>query len=789
MFSLVDKDILQKEKVDNVSYFDMVTNDEIMEAIEKATFENGKEDLTQDEIDELEDLFEKKMFSSGYRNEASIKEYYKLEEARKKYAKDMLVKAIAEKDAAAKDDTEKYFPTSKIQSKYDALHKDSYFAIVVKYGTVLEVNNALEQLGIKLIAKDVSVTDSYPKWVWIADDSELTAAETIQAMIDLYNTQNSHKVANYPTEQLSLIEGVHYTIEEDKYIFNTTVQEDDEDTLNKLHYTQAELSAINSGVLTQVKTNMISYDSETSVVDSKQKWFTNTVKALDSGSIQYLAMKFATVTAPTLESVKAEIIEELKKEVLTTEFINEQMYKMRSNYEIAIYDQEVNDYYISQSETFKLDFKASKKTSKTAIAEIDGVVYTADQIFEIMNDRYGMNFISNQINYERLLSNTELNKVYDYINKQGSEAKKVLDKKEWDLLTTRVQNMKKEFAAGQYAGMGWANYIKYVYQVESEHELKLFLLYEDLGNDYIEKMYSLKDVENTSPIWDIYVKNMEKMLEDYYNVSGYHLLISVNDEKGTPTDPSKWTEHQKDLAEELDAQVKYYLQNSPGKYSENFEKIVSEFAKAPRLLVKPGMDPMPVIEDVKYTLDNIEISKFKSAGLSVKYEDLGTFENGKMVEAFSVAMREIWNAANFTDGVDETTVIYGVDLSLGENIVSEFGYHVYVNVKAFDIDKWEDANKDKHILPTLEQIQKYINDKADETLTSGMKAAITKYFTPIVTELTGDKITSIELLTAQKSFEINFAIAGFSREDYNRFLDINIEKLFEELVYTAHIPS
>ena len=173
----------------------------------------------------------------------------------------------------------------------------------------------------------------------------------------------------------------------------------------------------------QVKTNLISYNPEDSVVDAKQKWFTNTVKSLDSGKVQYLAMKFATITASPLETVKDEIIEALKEEVLKLEFINEQMYSLRSNYEIEIYDKEVKDYYTSQAETFKIDFKATKKTSKDKIAKIDGVEYTADQIFEIMNNKYGMNFISNQINYERLLNDSELNTVYDYTNN------KVLDRK------------------------------------------------------------------------------------------------------------------------------------------------------------------------------------------------------------------------------------------------------------------------------------------------------------------------------------------------------------------------
>ena len=195
------------------------------------------------------------MFSSGYRTKEAIEGYQKLEIARKKYAKDMLEKEIIEKDAAAKEDKEKFFPETKINSKYNSLHKDSYFAIIVKYNTAKEVSDALAQLGIKIVPKEVNVSDSYSKWVWTADEVELTVAEITQTMIDLYNTQNSYKVTDFPLESLSLVEGKQYTIKDGKYKFNTSISETDED-LNKLNYTQAELLAINKGVLTQVKTNL-----------------------------------------------------------------------------------------------------------------------------------------------------------------------------------------------------------------------------------------------------------------------------------------------------------------------------------------------------------------------------------------------------------------------------------------------------------------------------------------------------------------------------------------------------
>lgn len=787
LFSLIDEDLLNKEKVNNVSYLDMVTETEVFEAIEEATFENGKEDLTEDEIRDLEDLFEERMFSSGYRTQDEIKNYYKLEVAREKYAREMLEKEILEKDAEAEKDSEKYFPENKILGKYNSLYSDSYFAIIVKYNTAREVNDALAQLGVKIIPQDVNVAGSYSKWVWIENELELTVSDTIQTMIDLYNSQNSYRVSGYPDEFLSLVEGVQYTINDGKYQFNKIVSEDNE-ALNELNYTQGELIAINKGVLTEIKTTLNAYNPMDSKVDSSQKWFTNTIKSLDSGNLQYLAMKISTVDKSPLEDVRDEIIELLKEEVLTVDYISKQMVKLRSNYEIVIYDKDIEDYYLSQAENADVEFKTSKKTSKNVIAEIDGVEYTTDQVFEIMNDRYGMNFISNQINYERLLSNKELNTVYDYTGRASFDKNKVLDKTAWESLDNDIIKLKQEFESGQYAAMGWENYIKYIYQVQNEHELKLYLLYEDLGQKFIDEIYGVKDISEDSEIWDLYLYNMQQRVDEYYNVTGYHLLISVNDSNGKPINPIEWTEYQKILAEELDQQVKVYLENTTGKHSDKFAKIALEFAKSPRFVAKTGFVTQPDITNLDYNLDNIEISKFKSAGLTVKYEDLGSFENGKMVEAFSNAMLDIWNSATFTDGIDESTVIYGVDVSLGEYIISEFGYHVYVNTKSTDIPKWMDINRNKHILPTFDQIQMYLVDKENETLSKEVLAAIEKYFNPLLKELTSETIIAVELIKEQKSLNIDFKIDAFTIEDFNRFLDINLKQLEEQLTYKTSLP-
>ena len=69
---------VNKQILTNLGYFDKVTEEAIAEEIEKATFEDGKEGLTAEEIAEKEEEFEETMFSSyGLKTLDEIKNKYK----------------------------------------------------------------------------------------------------------------------------------------------------------------------------------------------------------------------------------------------------------------------------------------------------------------------------------------------------------------------------------------------------------------------------------------------------------------------------------------------------------------------------------------------------------------------------------------------------------------------------------------------------------------------------------------------------------------------------------------
>jgi len=234
------------------------------------------------------------------------------------------------------------------------------------------------------------------------------------------------------------------------------------------------------------------------------------------------------------------------------------------------------------------------------------------------------------------------------------------------------------------------------------------------------------------------------------------------------------------MAEEFYRAIMNYLKTESGTYVEKLQALELAFAKAPVFVAtKPqttaGQD---VIDGINYTFKDIEIAKYKSAGLTILYQDLGTFVNGTMVAEFSDAVRTLWK----TDPTSKTPTVYGLNPDGQKNwsyLVTEFGYHVYVNLESYPLSGWE---VDKYI-PTLEQIQLYLEDPSTDGLTVAQKTAITTYFTPIKTELTGTNNVSAQSYRQMMTANISFQMATFTNADFLRQMALKLATYEDQLKY------
>jgi hypothetical protein len=800
LLEILDREILENGEK---NYLAQVTDAEIQEELEKEMYKDLDLDkATAEEKAEAEAKFYDARYIQGLRTEAAIKKYYHLELAKKAYAADFLEKEIEEKDAEAEDDTEKYFTKSAIETKYNSLYKDTYFALIIEYPTRKEAYSALEQLGYKIKDQEkdengVLIPDSYTKWVKIPNEEqaeeELTREETIKAFIDLYNTLNSYKVTDYPTETLTLKEGVQYTIDADgHYVFHQEVIKDEDgeisdDPKNALLYTEDELKAIGTAVLSDVM-NFKAYDSETSVVDKDQRWFKNYFMSLDSGKKFVSFIKIKTISKPTLEEVQDKVIEKLKKDTLTSSYVTKAMYHLRATKDLVLYDKEIETYYKSQANTHKAEFETSKARSKDLIAKFGDIEYSVEDFYHKLNNDYGMNVAINEINFQRVLNNPEINKIYDVKNER------VLDKKAWAKIKTKFADEKAQYA-NYSAYMSWSDYMKYRFQANNEDEVKIRLLYEQLSAEATKPYTDFSLISETDPIWtEYYMKNMENVKDKYYKVSGYHLLIYIVDEENSTADneklvdPKDWTPKQIELAEELYAQVQAYLV-AKGDYKAQFDKITQAFTDAPLFQAHLPQDaasqPVFTINDMEYDLDGmIDVSKFKTAGLKVKYENLNVFEyklpgqSGGMVEAFNEGVKKVWDLN--PDSTEDQ--IFGVTVAIGEHLVTEFGYHVYVNTKTYPLATYK-VDDVEYTFPTFELATKYLNG---DTIKDSDQKTVAEFWLKGLKE-DATKNNSHILTTKQKGLTFDFKEADFSNADYQKFLGIVLKDGQDALIYKAHL--
>jgi hypothetical protein len=807
----IDRDILSGVFGDE-NYWSMVTEDEIDEALEEAIFPNGKEGLTEEEIEKAETTYYENMYTSyGLREDTDVRDYHRLILAKKKYAEKRLEKAIQDADEAAQrdDDLEPYFTEDDYETYYKANYEKKYgfWTIIVPFATRDEAINALKQLGYEIQTKDPDNSNDFDKWVKTVDGEKvaLTPVEVVTAFIDMYNTVNSHKVEGYPDNRLTLVSGKQYSIGETdgkvKIIFNTTKSEEDE-SLNELYYSYDEISAFQAELQRYLSTTMKAYNPDTETVEKNQNWFTVSPRAYNNNTLYCFVLKISEEAAPKLDDVRDEIYEALFKEELTDKYIAKEMILLRARKGLVILDPELEKSYIDLAKSYDETIKKTKEKSETVVAKIGTTEYTADQLFQLMDKYYGITFAISEINHQRLLNNLDFNKIFDHYLTDTKTSKRILDPEKWKGVKERAIREKQMFISGAYAQYGygpqygWKKFINDLYGVENDEELLYYFLYNQVMVDYSNSLGDVTELDEDSELWQKIEAQMQEMANDYFKVTGIHLLIKVEDENGNTVDPEEWTDLQKEYAKELYQQVWDYYANQTGTSQEKFEQIAEAFKNSLRFVAKleQNVAAQPQVDELSYLFQNIEVAKFKTAGLSVKYENLGEFTNGKMVKPFEEAVRSIW-AANPSS---QTHIPYGATPDEeGEwtYLVTEFGYHCYVNTSTIDIAKWDEENG--YVIPTLQMVKTYLKDSSSKYLlddegndtdvefTAEMKTAITTYFNPLKTELTGNDNTSLQLYEQMKAEASGIALvnANYSKEEFVKFLELRIKSVDSKLQY------
>lgn len=771
---LIDRQILAN--VNGKNYLAAVTEEDIAEFYKEhktlkkfAEIEKTPEDK-KDKFIQM--IYDEIYFETGLKTKEEIDEFVRLELARKLYVKDIIIE-----ESKTEED---YFKDSDYSTQLKNNYKSDVAAIIISYGSQYELETALKQLGVKQ-SKDKS------KWVKTGDDDtevELTLDEIKRVFIDLYNSANTHRVPTYPNSQLVLQEGVHYSIVDGAITFN----HDNFNHQSELVYTQEDLDKLKIGTL--VYDDLIQISEE-----PKEKAFTVKYEKQYDGKY-YLVLKIEngpkkelTTIVKDNVTIKDEITKKFIEQKLTstnkdniTKF-DEEITKLRRERNLIIYDPLISLYYKYSDK----EFKETKKSNSRVVAVGDGFEITADELFKELTVLYGPGFVTDKLLLNYLL-NSEFNNFYDI--KTNKFLTKEAKTKYNDAFAIRKLQIKQEYSQlSPYFTM--EEFLLMSYGVRTLEETKYQLFYNDIIEDY------RKDFADVEKNWDIYDNLMKANLEKFFEVQGMHLLIQIADEEtGKPIDPKEWTEYQVNLAKELTTLIKQTLKKEvtgSKTYSSIMTKIVDDFNNAPRLVAgydvdskeaKPLYDENVIYQEVDY-----KYSKFKSAGLTLLYQDLGTIKPGAMVQPFEDAVRYMWKT-NEAAGQHNDNKARLYDNPENEYIETEFGFHLLV---ATNTIAYKYANLKDKTLPTKQDVLNYFDTAKRKELSEDVRKAIEANVMPLYVERKGEvnnetgqmrpNLTDIHLLDQLKDLAQKTSLPQQTKDNLVYFIEAKKRVTNESLVF------
>ncbi len=723
--------------IEEVSYYDLVTEEEIDKAIENDKYPNGKDNYTSEEIQELEQDFANQFYKYGYRTTEDIRKYYRIELAEEKIAKD-----YQELYRSGVD-----FGNGDYQSYWKNNMFDNYYMIIVPFETELSFKNTLKELNIKVDDSD----ENNKKFVKNDTGEALTDNEIIDFYIKLYNNSNIFKESVDKSYQLT--EGKEYSIENGNYKFNL-------DKESVLYYPSSVIKTMNSRLRTALST-LSSYNSEST---ENSNWYTTLTEEISS--------TFYTILLVGKEEKKSyeDSKEEIRQILLDNEFITGEdeitytetvMNQLRLKFELVIYDKFIQDKYINEYYPGDSFYDGNVKYDGVILSFMDELL-TTDELFDLMDYRFGPFALSELINYYNELYDKDINQVYD-LTVVGSEKDRIINNSAWQNVLLEVESEKEMFESGGYGVLGylpsygWENFLMEIYQVRTDKELAYYYLWENLKTDYLEDKYSLSNYDEASLYWQKFKDVMQELADEYISATGFEFALSYLDENGNYADPSTWSSEQKALIEEFYGLLVEYFIQGKNAYKDFAELIDLKYDEAPYLIGDNTSGEL---------FYNMDLAKYKTAGIALVYDNLGTFGADDVNSALLEAAKELW----VKDPTSEEVEVYGKNDGGYKYIVSDVAYHVYVKVSNNDMDRFEERN-----IPTLEEIKLYLKDSDTEDLTDEQKGMIEDYYTPVFNSLAWGSYNYARLCyKKQGNCEVNVKSNNYVYDEYQKYLSIVI---------------
>ena len=409
---------------------------------------------------------------------------------------------FANEDAMIKDDAAPSITTT-YASTYEKDLVDQYWAIYVKFSTIDERDNALEQIGVKIVDYiwvDAEAYKTKYDELMAAEDAvestaikeatevaKLDADHVLEAMIKLYNNYNSKytlKEGSHEIERTDVIDAngvallnqlitdLQNGLDSEKGLtkdgsdfdyekYNEGGSDENLDTYNflsKFHFTYSELSNVSSAFQTlfssTLKQGLAAYLYTQTTEDETDDFDLNRIYGPSSSANSTLvALKLGYSYKLGHGKAWSDIEDHNEQRQLAIGYIADgaeanystakttaAFNELRKEKGLIIYDQTYEDNYISSVDTA---FEATKKKSKTIVAKVGDFELSADILFEKLAHDHGLVNVMTLYEQDYFIHSewSRLNQVYD--SNKGKWLEKADAYKE--VITEQLENAQNMF--------------------------------------------------------------------------------------------------------------------------------------------------------------------------------------------------------------------------------------------------------------------------------------------------------------------------------------------------------
>lgn len=725
------------------TYWDKVTEASAKALMESAMYPDGKDGLSSEELKALEKKFYDDFYVYGYHTEEDIINYY-----HKKLAMLEIAKDYQELYRKSID-----FEPSEYQNSYRGSYYNEFYMILIPFTSSSSYLETLKNMGITV----QNGTSETSRWTWTDSKEPLTVSEVVKAYIDIYEKSGIFKDSVSENSKLTL--GEDYTITDGSYQFVLTGE-------GELYYPTNVVKYLDSDLYNLLSSEFVAYSPDSTNESNAWYW----ASGREFNGVTYTALLLKKIDKISYEEAKPQIKEKLLAKEVDDDYANSVMLTIRQVYGLMIYDRFLQAGYVSTYGSGSIP--EVEVDNGNVVVTFKDTLLTKDDLFNLLEARFGINSAIELVNYYNALYDKEINNVYDLTKENASE--RILDKERWEYAWETAELEKSDFESGTYlkygypASYGWENFLEAIYNVRSTQELAYHYLRENCLYDYLIKKYNINLYGENSLLWSKISAKIDELVSENHYLSAHILDLYIEDGNGNRAKTSDYSEEQKALMKEFYEKLVDLLSEKPEDYLETTNEIIEYY----------NMSGYKVASDYSVPVLGIDFAKYKTYGIKIAIESLPSISYVDLEDCVQVVSKKIWEETNPSDEV----IVYGKTETGYDYLIGEKSYFIYINT-----DSYEPTNDDGRYAPTFEEcaayLKGYLERLDDDGLDEDVRLLVTTLYFPIYREQIGIYATALMFYNAQANYEFSFKLASFTNEDYRKVLSININDCEEKLEY------